>query len=55
MDYIVKAIAISGGNELTWIFSLRKDAERKIQELKDHRSVTNNFVITFTVKELETV
>ena len=55
MDYIVKAIAMSGGNELTWVFSLRKDAERKIQELKDQRSISNEFVITFTVKELEKV
>lgn len=55
MDYVVKATVTNGGDELTWIFSLRKDAVRKIQELKDQRSVTNNFVITFTIKELETV
>ena len=54
MEFIVKATGLDGGNELEWTFKVRRDAERKIRELKDQRSITNNFVITFQEKQLIT-
>lgn len=53
MRYIVKAVSIFGGEELTWKYETHHEAHQKIRELKDQRSIGNEFLIK--IQELETV
>jgi|TARA_R100001530_G_scaffold114406_1_gene81368 hypothetical protein len=52
MRYIVKAVSISGGEELVWRYGSNLEANQKIRELKDQRGVANEFLIK--KQELET-